>query len=47
MRSEAGVVVRSEDCAADAGVLRALRVDQAREDDAWKKLLHSRQLARH
>ena len=37
MRSEADVVVMSEDGTADDGVLRALRVDQAAEDDKWKK----------
>ena len=37
MRSEADVVVMSEDGTADDGVLRALRVDQAAEDDQWKK----------
>ena len=35
--SEADVVVMSEDGEADDGVLRALRDEQAKLDDAWKK----------
>ena len=44
VRSEADVVVMSEDGTADDGVLRALRVDQAAEDDKWKKKKASRQM---